>query len=64
MKIHTEQIKAHRKHMSIAQIITISLSLIKSGVTIVYIRKNSNPLGNHSNPLGKNSNLPTGCDCT
>ena len=43
--------------MSIAQIITVSLSLIKSGVTVVYIRKNSNP-------LGRNSNLPTGCDCT
>ena len=37
MKIHTEQIKPHRKHMSIAQVITISLSLIKSGVTIVHI---------------------------
>ena len=43
--------------MSVAQIIIVSLSLIKFGVTIVYIRKNSNP-------LGKNSNLPTGCDCT
>ena len=43
--------------MSITQIITVSLALIKSGVTIVYIRKNSNP-------LGKNSNLPTGCGYT
>ena len=57
MNIHTEKIKPHRKWMSIAQIITISSSLIKFGVTIVYISKNSNP-------LGKKSNLPTGCDCT
>ena len=57
MKIQTEQIKPHRKRMSIDHISTISLSLIKSGVTIVYIR-------NNSNPLGKNSNLPTGCDYT
>ena len=48
MKIHTEQIKPHGKWMGIAQIITVSLSLIKSGVTIVYIRKNSNRLGNNS----------------
>ena len=52
MKIHTEQIKPQGKWMSIAQVITVSLSLIKSGVTIVYIRKNLNP-------LGKNSNIPT-----
>ena len=39
MKIHTEQIKPHRKHMSIDQIIIVSLTLIKFGVTIVYIRK-------------------------
>ena len=57
MKIHTEKIRPHRKHMSIGQIYTVSLSLIKYGVTLVYIRKNSNP-------LGKKSNLPTGCDCT
>ena len=57
MKIHTEQNKPHRKHMSIAQVITMSLSLIKSDVTIVYIRKNSNP-------LGMNSNLAIGCDRT
>ena len=37
MKIHIEQNKPHRKQMSIAQIITVSLSLIKSSVTIVYI---------------------------
>ena len=37
MKIHTEQNKSHMKQMSIAQIIIVSLSLIKSGVTIVYI---------------------------
>ena len=57
MKIQTEQNKPHRKQMSIAQVITVSLSLIKYGVTIVYIRKNLNP-------LGKNSDLPTGNDCT
>ena len=39
MKIHTKQIKPHRKHISIAQIIAVSLSLIKFGVTIVYIGK-------------------------
>ena len=39
MKIHTEKIKPRRKSMSIAQIIIVSLPLIKSGVTIVYIRK-------------------------
>ena len=39
MKIHTEQNKPHRKWMSIDQIITLSLSLIKSGVTIVYIKE-------------------------
>ena len=39
MKIHTKQNKPHRKHMSIAQIITVSLSLIKSGVTIVYMKE-------------------------
>ena len=39
MKIHTEQIKPHRKQLSIAQIITVSLSFIKYGVTIVYIGK-------------------------
>ena len=39
MKIHTEQNKPHMKHMSIAQIITVSLSLTKCGVTIVYIGK-------------------------
>ena len=35
MKIHTKQNKPHRKHMSIAQVIIVLLSLIKSGVTIV-----------------------------
>ena len=39
MKIHTEKNKPHRKWMSIAQVIIVSLSLIKSGVTIVYIGK-------------------------
>ena len=57
MKTHIEQNKPHKKRMGIAQVITVSLSLIKSDVTIVYIRKNSNP-------LGRNSNIQTGCDCT
>ena len=39
MKIHTEKIKPRKKHMSISQVIIVSLSLIKSGVTIVYIGK-------------------------
>ena len=37
MKIHTDKTKPHRKWISIAQVITVSLSLIKSSVTIVYI---------------------------
>ena len=37
MKIHTEQNKPHRKQMTVAQEFTISFSLIKYGVTIVYI---------------------------
>ena len=39
MKINNEQIKPHRKHMSIAHIITVSLSLFKSIDTIVYIKE-------------------------
>ena len=39
MKIQTEQKKPHRKQMSIAQEFTISFTIIKSGVTIVYIGK-------------------------
>ena len=39
MKIHTEQNKPHRKQTSIAQEFTISFTIIKSGVTIVYIGK-------------------------
>ena len=41
MKIQTEQNKPHRKQMSVAQEFTVSLSLIKSGVTIVYINEES-----------------------
>ena len=37
MKIQTRQNKPHMKQMSVAQVITVSLSLIKSSVTIVYI---------------------------
>ena len=39
MKIKTEQNKPHRKHTSIAQEFTVSFTLIKSDVTIVYIGK-------------------------
>ena len=39
MKIQTEQNKSHRKQMSIAQEFTMAFTIIKSGVTIVYIRK-------------------------
>ena len=37
MKICTKQIKPYRKQRIIAKIITVSLSLIKFSVTIVYI---------------------------
>ena len=39
MNIQTEQNKPHRKQMSIAQEFTVSFTIIKSGVTIVYIGK-------------------------
>ena len=39
MKIQNEQNKPHRKQTSIAQEFTVSFTLIKSGVTIVYIGK-------------------------
>ena len=39
MKIQTEQNKPHKKHMSIAQEFKVSFTIIKSGVTIVYIGK-------------------------
>ena len=39
MKIQTKQNKPHRKHMSVAQKFTVSLSLIKFGVTIFYIKE-------------------------
>ena len=38
MKIQTEK-KSDRKHMSIAQEFTVSFTIIKSCVTIVYIGK-------------------------
>ena len=56
MKTQTEQNKPHRKPTSIAQEFTISFTIIISGVTIVYIGKNSNALGSNSNP-------PSGYDC-
>ena len=54
--IQTEQNKPHKKHTSIAQLFTTSLTIIISGVTIVYIRKDSNA-------WGMNSNIPSGYDC-
>ena len=42
MKIQTEKNKPHRKQTSIAQEFTVSFTIIISGVTIVYIEKNSN----------------------
>ena len=39
MKIQTEQNKPHRNQTSIAQEFTVSFTIIKSGVTIVYIGK-------------------------
>ena len=39
MKIQTEQNKPHNKHTSIAKEFTTSFTIIISGVTIVYIRK-------------------------
>ena len=39
MKMQTEQNKPHRKHMSIDPEFTVSFTIIKSGVTIVYIGK-------------------------
>ena len=39
MKIRTEQKKPHMKHMSIAHVITVSLSFIKAHFTIVYIKE-------------------------
>ena len=37
MKIQTEQNKPHRKQMSIAHEFTVSFTLIKFSVTIVYV---------------------------
>ena len=39
MKIQTKLNKPHRKWTSIAQEFTVSFTIIKSGVTIVYIEK-------------------------
>ena len=39
MNIQTEQNKPHKKHMSIAHEFTVSFTIIKFSVTIVYIGK-------------------------
>ena len=56
MKTQTEKNKPQRNQTSIAQEFTVSFTIIISGVTIVYIGKNSNA-------WGMNSNLPSGYDC-
>ena len=45
MKIQTEQKKPHREQTSIAQEFTVSFTIIKSGVTIVYIIKEFECIG-------------------
>ena len=55
MKIQIEQNKPHRKHSSIAQEFIVSFTIIIFGVTMLYIRKNSNA-------WDMNSNLPSGFD--
>ena len=53
----TKQNKAHMKQTSIAQEFTVSFTIIKSGVTIVYI-------GKKFECMTCNSNLSTGFDCS
>ena len=53
MKIQTEQNKPHSKQTIIAQEFTVSFTIIKSGVTIVYI-------GKKFECITCNSNLSTG----
>ena len=55
MKIQTEHNKPLRNQTSIAHEFTISFTIIISGVTIVYI-------GRNSNAWDMNSNLPSGYD--
>ena len=57
MNIQIEQNKPHRKHTSIAQEFTVSFTIIKSGVTIVYI-------GNEFECMTCNLNLSTGSNCS
>ena len=57
MKIQTKQKKPHRKQMSIAQEFRVSFTIIKFGVTIVYI-------GKEFECMTCNSNLSTGFDCS
>ena len=55
MKIQTEQNKPHRKQMIIAQEFIVSFTIIKFGVTIVYI-------GKEYKCMTCNSNLSTRSD--
>ena len=57
MKIQTKENKPHMNQTSIAQEFTISFTIIKSGVTIVYI-------GKEFECMTCNSNLSTGYDCS
>ena len=57
MKIQNEQNKPHKKRMSIAQGFTVSFTIIKSSVTIVYI-------GKEFECMTCNSNLSTWYDCS
>ena len=56
MKTQTEQNKPHRKRTSIVQEFTVSFTIIKFDVIIVYI-------GKEFNALGSNSNLSIGSGC-
>ena len=51
MKIQTEQNKSHRKRMSVAQEFTVSFTLFKFGVTIVYIGKEFESIRDESESL-------------
>ena len=55
MKIQTEKNKPHKKRTSIAQEFIVSFTIIKFGVTIVYI-------GKEFECMTCNSNLSTGSD--
>ena len=57
MKIQTKKNKPHRKRTSIAQKFTVSFTIIKSDVTIVYI-------GKEFECMTCNSNISTRFECS